>query len=412
MSAVALRVPRWQKTFTALKYPNFRLWFFGQIISLFGTWMQNTAQGYLIYELTRSPAFLGYVGVAAGLPSWLFMLYGGVIADRISRRKLMVYTQTAMMLLAFILAGLVFTNLVRPWHILVLAFALGVANAFDAPARLALIPELVEREDLTNAIALNGTMFNLATIIGPAAGGLIYAWFGPGWCFTINAVTFLAVIAALLLMQLGEPRQRVRHAPPLADMVEGMRFVIGSRVVRALIIVLGMTTLFGFSFVNLLPAWAVDVLGGDAATNGWLRSAQGVGALISALAIASLGRFNYRGKLLTIGTFAFPSMLLVFSLVNVVPLALLGIACVGGAVVLIMNLANSLVQDNVPDEMRGRVMSIYSLTFFGSMPVGAFVLGQIAEHASEALALQVGALCMLGCAFLVYLLAPRVRRLE
>jgi MFS family permease len=405
-------ISRWQQTFIALRYPNFRLWFFGQVISLFGTWMQNTAQGYLIYELTRSPAFLGYVGVATGLPSWIFMLYGGVIADRISRRTMMITTQATMMVLAFILASLVFTSLVQPWHILVLAFGLGVTNAFDAPARLALIPELVDRQDLTNAIALNGTMFNLATIIGPAVGGIVYAAFGPGWCFTINGITFLAVITALLLMKLSKPLPRLSYTPPLQDMLEGFRFVARSEVVRALLIVLGVTTLFGFSFVNLLPAWAVGVLGGDATTNGWLRSAQGIGALSSALLIASLGRFNYRGKLLSIGTFAFPCMLLVFSLIKTIPFSLLAIAGVGGSVVLIMNLANSLVQGNAPDEIRGRVMSIYSLTFFGSMPIGAFLIGQIAEHTSATIALQAGAISMIFCASLIFILSPRVRKLE
>jgi MFS family permease len=411
-SLSAARPPAWQRTFAALKYPNFRLWFFGQIISLFGTWMQNTAQAYLIYELTRSPAYLGYVGFAAGVPSWLFMLYGGVIADRVSRRNLMVITQTAMLVLAFILAGLAFSGLVQPWHILVLSFALGTANAFDAPARMALIPEMVEKEDLTNAIALNGTMFNAAIVLGPAIGGLIYAAFGPGWCFTINGISFIAVIIALLLMKLPHRPPAGSHAPALAELAEGVRFVLKNHVVQALIIVVGITALFGQSYVTLIPAWAVDVLGGDARTNGLLRSAQGFGALIGVLSIASMGRFNYRGKLLTAGTFAFPVLLFVFSLIRLLPLSLLSIACVGGTVVFIFNLGNSLTQSNVPDALRGRVMSIYSLTFFGGMPIGSFVLGQIAEHTSEALALQAGAVTMLACAALVWLLAPRVRRLE
>jgi MFS family permease len=198
-------------TFAALQYPNYRLWFIGQMISLVGTWMQGTAQGYLVYELTRSPAYLGYVGFAAGVPSWLFMLYGGVIADRMSRRTLLVITQTCMMLLAFLLAGLTFTGRVQPWHIIVLAFLLGTANAFDAPARQAFVLEMVDRQHLTNAIALNSTMFNLGTAIGPAMAGITYSLFGPAWCFTINAFSFLAVIAALLLMKLKPVEQEKRH---------------------------------------------------------------------------------------------------------------------------------------------------------------------------------------------------------
>jgi len=412
MTSLATVHPRWKQTFTAFKYPNFRLWFFGQVVSLFGTWMQNTAQGYLIYELTRSPAYLGYVGVAYGLPSWIFMLAGGVIADRVSRRNMMVVTQTVMMILAFILAGLVFSSLVQPWHILVLAFGLGIANAFDAPARLALIPELVEIDDLTNAIALNSTMFNTATIIGPAAGGIIYALFGPSWCFTINALTFLAVIVALLLMNLPPVDRNIQHATPLVELREGLHFVRVAPTVRTLIIIVAFTSLLGFSFVILLPAWAVEVLHGDATTNGWLRAAQGVGALCGALLIASRGRFNYRGKLLTAGIFAFPTLLFVFALMRSLPLSLLAICGTGAGVVLVLNLSNSLIQSNVPNALRGRVMSLFSLTFFGSIPIGSFLLGQLAEHTSEQMSLILGSLALLLFAGIVWLLAPMVRKLE
>lgn len=190
-----------KETFAALKYPNYRLWFFGRLISLFGTWMEVTAQGYLVFELTDSPAFLGYVDFINGIPSWL-MLYAGVVADRISRRTIMLITQTVMMCLSFILAALTFLDLVQPWHILLLTFGLGVANAFDAPARIAMTPELVDRKDLTNAIALNAAMFNLAIIAGPAIGGFVYEAVGPGWCFTINGISFTSMIVALLMMRL------------------------------------------------------------------------------------------------------------------------------------------------------------------------------------------------------------------
>ena len=191
-----------RRTFIALKYPNYRLWFGGQLISLVGTWMQATAQGYLVYTLTGSAKWLGLVGFAAGVPSWLFTLYGGVIADRIPRRTLLLITQTVMMILAFILTGLVYWNIVQPWQIVLLAFLLGIANAFDAPARQSFVVELVDRPDLTNAIAINSTMFNLATVVGPAVAGLTYAAFGAAMCFAINGLSFLGVIIALLLMKL------------------------------------------------------------------------------------------------------------------------------------------------------------------------------------------------------------------
>lgn len=211
------------QTFTSLRYPNFRLWFFGQLVSLVGTWMQSAAQGYLMYELTHSSAQLGYVGFVGGLPSWFFTLYAGVIADRISRRKLLIITQSSMMLLAFVLAFLTFSQLVQPWHILTLAFFLGIANAFDAPARQSFTIEMVDRQDLTNAIALNSTMFTSALVVGPAVGGLAYAALGPGWCFTVNGITFIAVISALFLMKLQPPPPRPVKANSWAELLEGLK---------------------------------------------------------------------------------------------------------------------------------------------------------------------------------------------
>jgi len=401
------------KTFVALSYPNYRLWFYGQITSLFGTWMQTTAQGFLIYDLTHSPAYLGYVTFAAGLPSWLFMLVGGVAADRVSRRTMMVITQTSMMILAFILAWLTFTGRVQPWHIILLAFLLGTANAFDAPARLALAPELVDKQDLTNAIALNATMFNLATVLGPTIGGLIYAAFGPGWCFMINGLSFIAVIVALLMMNLPKSEKPLKRRPSaLKEIKQGFRYIFTKPVILALMGIVLVTTVFGFSFVPLLPAWSVDVLGGDVRTNGLLYSARGVGALIGALGIASLGRFNFRGKLLSAGTIFFPILLIVFSFLRWLPASLLALAGVGAALVLIMNLANSLVQTSTEDDLRGRVSSIYTLTFFGFLPLGALLMSQIAEKASEPLALQIGGVVLLVFAGVLWQFFPQVRNLK
>jgi MFS family permease len=404
--------PSIQRTFAALKYRNYRLWFSGQLVSLFGTWMQLSAQGYLVFQLTQSPAYLGYVGFAGGVPAWLFTLYGGVIADRMSRRTLMLITQTAMMLLAFVLAGLVFADLVRPWQIVTLAFLLGVANAFDGPARLAFVVELVDREDLTNAIALNSSMFNLGSATGPAMAGLAYALVGPGWCFLVNGLSFLAVIWALLRMQLPPPKPAAKRASTWADLAEGVRYILREPAIRTLIGLIGMTSMFGISFATLFPAWAVDVLGGDATTNGLLQSARGLGALLSALMLASLGRSRFKGKLLTLGTFAFPLLLLVFTFMRSLPLALLVLVGTGVAVILIMNIANALVQGLVPDALRGRVMSVYSMTFFGCMPLGALWIGAAAEHAGAPIAMIIGALISLVFGVLLFAFAPWVRRLE
>src|SRR5262245_26945355 len=380
-----------RQTFAALQHRNYSLWFRGQLISLMGTWMQQTAQGYLVYELTRSPVYLGYVGFAAGVPAWLFTLYGGVIADRVSKRKLLLITQTSMMILAFILAALVFSGLVQPWHIVGLAFLLGIANAFDAPARLAIVSEMVSREDLTNAIALNATMFNTATAIGPAVAGLTYALVGPAWCFTLNGLSFIAVIVALLMIQIAPRAAAPRRASAWADLQEGLRYIIRTPAIRTLIGLVGVTSLFGVSSSTLFPAWAVEVLGGDATTTGLLQSARGVGALISALLIASLGRFTFKGKLLTLGSLTFPLLLIVFALIRWLPLSLLVLVPCGMAIILIMNLANALVQMLAPDALRGRVMSVYSLTFFGLMPMGALWAGALAEAAGAPAAMIIGA---------------------
>ena len=400
------------RTFASLQYPNYRLWFYGQIVSLFGTWMQNTAQGFLIYELTRSPAYLGYVGFASGAPSWFFMLIGGVVTDRVHIRKLLVITQSSMMVLAFTLALLTFTGIVQPWHIIVLAFLLGITNAFDAPARLAFAPELVDREDLTNAIALNATMFNTAAIVGPAAAGLIYALVGPAWCFAINGFSFIAVISALSLMHLPDWISKVRTSSAFSELKEGIRYVFSNRIIRNLIGLIGIEAMFGFSFVVLLPVWAVEVLGGDVRTNGLLNSARGLGALIGALTIASLGRFKYRGKLLTLGTLLFPLLLAAFSFARVIPVSMILIAGAGGALVLILNLANSLVQTHVTDNLRGRVMGIYSLVFFGSVPLGALLIGQLAEILNSPGAVLAGCIILFIFAVGMMIFSPKIRLLE
>jgi MFS family permease len=400
-----------RQTFRALSYPNYRLWFIGQAISLFGTWMQSTALGFLVYELTHSPVYLGYVAFATGVPTWLFTLLGGVASDRIARRTLLIITQNCMMVLAFILAGLTYFGLIQPWQIIIMAFLLGIANAFDAPARLALAPELVERKDLTNAIALNATMFNIATIVGPAAAALVYAYLGPSWCFFLNGLSFVAVIIALIAMKLPEQMENIRRLAAIKELKVGIHYVFLEKTVLSLIIIIGVSSLFGFSFITLLPAWSVEVLGGDVKTNGLLNSARGIGALIAALGIASMGRSILRGRILTIGTFVTPVLLFIFSFILWLPLSLLVIMGIGGGLILIVNLINSLIQTRVSDELRGRVMSIYSLTFFGSMSIGSLIIGEVADFFNEQTALRIGSVALLLCAFIFWFYVPTIRKL-
>ncbi len=398
-------------TFDALRYPNYRLWFWGQLVSVFGTWMQHTAQGFLIFELTRSPAFLGYVGFAAGLPAWMFMLYAGLVADRMPRRRLLILTQSAMLVLAFLSAALVFSAAVRPWHILVLAFGFGAANAFDAPARQAFVHELVGPEDLTNAIALNSAMFNTSAAVGPAVGGITYALFGPAWCFVINGLSFLAVIGALAAMKLAPLVPPPRSVSRLADVKEGLSYVRRHDLISTLILSIIVISLFGNSFITILPAWAVKILGGGAAVNGFLTAARGLGALAAALFIASLGGFHFRGRLLVLGALTFPVLLILFALARTTLLAYLTIFASGFALILVYNLANAAVQSLAAPHLRGRVMAIYSMAFFGFMPLGSFLIGQLAAHLGERAALiacsSVVLIYMLG----MTLARPSVRRL-
>ncbi|MGA2588147.1 MAG: MFS transporter [Candidatus Aminicenantales bacterium] len=402
----------WRQTFTALKYPNYRMWFWGQMVSLFGSWMQTTAQGFLIFELTHSPAYLGLVGFASGVPTWLFMLYAGVVADRISRRRLMIMTQTAMMALAFITAGLAFSHWIRPWHIIVLAFGFGAANAFDAPARQAMVQELVHSDDMTNAIALNSAMFNTSVALGPAVGGLTYALFGPAWCFTINGLSFIAVIAALSAMKLKPLEGQARRGFILADLKEGLHYVVTHAMIRTLISLVGVVSTFGMAFAILMPAWAVKILHGNATTNGFLQSARGIGALACALLIASLGRFKFRGKLLTFGSFALPVLLIIFSFIRGPVFSFLFLIGIGFALILIFNMANASVQTLTPDALRGRVMSIYSLVFFGAMPIGALIVGWMATKIGEPATLVIGASITMVYAGLLWIFFPKLRHLQ
>ena len=406
------RKPSWRKTFAALKHRNYRLWFWGQMVSLFGTWMQTTAQGFLIYQLTHSSAYLGYVGFAYGVPSWFFMLYGGVVADRVSRRKLLIITQFIMMILAFVLAALVFTGTVQPWHILVLAFGLGSANAFDAPARQAFVSEMVDREDLTNAVALNATMFNAALVVGPAIAGIIYAAFGPGWCFAVNGISFIAVIIALASMHFLPRTETSQHSSTLSALKEGIDYVRHQPMIRALIGLVAATSLFGMSLGTLLPAWSVKVLHGNAATNGLLFSARGVGSLFGALTIATFGGSHVRGKFITIGSLCFPVFIAFFAMTYWLPLSLLFMVFLGIATIFVANLSNATIQSIVPDSLRGRVMGVYTTIFIGSMPLGALLLGTIAEHAGEAKAALLSSAAAFCIAGLVMVFVPKIRTLE
>ncbi len=401
-----------RQTFAALKYSNYRLWFWGQMISLVGSWMQTTAQAFFIFELTHSPAFLGYVGFATGIPAWLFSLYGGVVADRISRRKILVYTQIGMMFLAFILAALTFTNLIQPWHIILLAFGSGIANSFDAPARHAFVNELVDKEDLVNGIALNSTMFNTATAIGPAIAGIVYAIFGPAWCFSINGISFLAVLYNLYKMKLKPVVKKKNDNSVLKEIREGFGYLKSQKNIMAILLITTMLSAFGMGLVTLFPAWAVKIFHGDATTNGFLQSARGVGAVLFALIIATINRYIVRGKYLAISTIALPILLFAFSFNRSFVLSLALLVLLGGVIITLYNLANGLIQTIVDEKFRGRVLSFYTFTFFALYPLGALWIGTLAEYFGSPIAVMINAIILLIFGIAIWILNPSLRQIN
>lgn len=406
-------IGRLPTTFTALRYPNYRRWFIGQVLSLMGTWMQGVAQGWLVYEITGSRLALGTVSFVSSIPTLFFMLPAGAVADRISRRKIMLATQTIMMIGAFILAFFAGTKLIQIWHIALIGFILGIANAFDSPARLALTVELVDdRRDLQNAIALNSTMFNLARVVGPAVGGLILAAVGVTWCFALNGLSFIAVLIALAGMRLNDVVRPPRTRHVIAEIGDGLRYVWDTRAVRALVAMVAVMSIFGFSYSVLMPAYAVDVLGVGEAGLGALTAAAGGGALIGSLTVASLTRSRRKGWQLTFGSFLFPLALIAFAFSRSFVFSLVILLFVGFGFIMQNTTGNTLVQALVPDHLRGRVMSVYSLMFMGTMPIGSLLAGSLAQAYGTTPTIVFGALATLAFAIYIVIFQPQVRQLE
>jgi MFS family permease len=404
-----LRLP---STFTALKHRNFRLWWFGQMVSLVGTWMQTLALGWLVYQITNSPLALGLVGFFQSLPMFLFSLFGGVTADRVDKRTLIISTQTTAMLLAFILSTLTLSKIVRIEHILFLAFCLGTVHAFDMPARQAFVIEMVGKEDLMNAIALNSTIFNGARILGPAAAGALIAVVGAGMCFFLNGVSFLAVIAGLLLMRVPKSPREARKEPVFANLVEGLRYIWRNPIVLTLESLVAVSSIFGMPYARLMPVFARDVLRVGAHGYGFLLSATGAGALIGALSLASLGNFQHKGWLVTAGNFLYPTMLLAFSFSRLFPLSLVFLVGVGFSMITQNATTNTLLQTTVPDKLRGRVMSVHALFFGGLAPLGDLLAGTVANFSNAPAAVGLGASIALSYSIFVLLCLPQVRRLS
>ncbi len=380
----------------ALRHRNFQLFFSGQLISLIGTWMQNVAQSWLVYRLTGSSLLLGAVGFANQIPVFLFAPLGGIVADRKNRHRVVIATQASSLILAFILAGLTLAGKITVWEIFILAALLGVVNAFDIPARQAFIFDMVGKEDLINAIALNSSMFNGARVIGPAIAGVLVASIGEGWCFFANGISYIAVIIGLLLMHITTAQSPARTGSPIEDVLEGFRFVRHTRPIRALLLLLGLVSLVGSPYAVLMPIFADRILHSGATGLGILMAASGAGALFGALTLAFKSGVRGLGTWVLVASSGFGVSLICFGMSRLLWLSALLLVPLGFSIMVQMASSNTLIQSMVPDHLRGRVMSVYSMMFMGMAPIGALGAGVMADHVGAPLAVAIGGAACIG----------------
>jgi MFS family permease len=402
----------WLQTFAAFRHTNFRLYFVGLLVSIIGTWSQSAAQNWLVYQLTSSSLALGQVSFASAIPIWLFGPWAGVLIDRASRKNLLLLTQVIMTIQAFVLAGLTFSGQIRIWHIILLSGILGLATALDAPTRQSFLVEMVGKEDLSNAIALNSTMFSLARTIGPTIGSLVVAWLGTAWAFTINGVSFFGILASLLLIRLPQATKPRLPQSPITDLIEGLKFIWQEKTINALMILSLTVSLFGSSFTTLMPVIARDVLHQDVIAYGVLYTAAGAGSIIGALMAAYFSIRPRRGRLLNFFNIALPITLLLFSFSRLYAFSLVLLVAVGIAYVPQLSTCNMLIQSNVSDHVRGRVMSVFSLVVFGAVPIGGLLAGWLADVIGAPWSIGLCALAMLAVGLLLRIFVPKLTELD
>lgn len=399
---------KWPSALRALRHRNYQLFFAGQLISLVGTWMDQVAESWLVYRLTGSALLLGTVAFCSQIPVFLLAPIGGAVADRHDRRTILVTTQSCMMAIAFALAGLTLTRHITVWELMVLAGLLGVVNAFDIPARQAFIVDMVARDDLVNAIALNSSMFNGARVIGPAIAGIVVAAIGEGWCFFANAVSFIAVIWGLLAMSITRPRLDLEGSP-LENIIEGFKFVGGNSPVRALMLLLGLVSFTAMPYAVLMPVFAGDILHGGAKALGFLMGCSGVGALGGAITLAMKKTLRGLSRWVAVACMSFGVALAIFSFSTHMWLSGLLLVPVGYFVMVQMASSNTLIQSMVPDQLRGRVMAVYSMMFMGMAPFGALLAGSVAHKIGAPWTVAMGGLVSLAGGAIFATQLPKLR---
>ena len=394
-------------TLRSLRHRNFRLFYAGQLVSLSGTWMQSLAQAWLLYRMTESGLWLGLAGAAALLPNLLFGLYGGVLADRFSRQRLLIAAQALAMVQAFALAALTLSGHIAPWHILLLAFLLGLVQAFELPARHSFVAQLVPRADLSNAIALNSSLFHLARFLGPAIAGVLVAWVGEGWVFFVNGLTFIAVLVGLLAIRLpAEPDGA--EAGGLHALREGLWYVWHHATIRAVIALVAAVSLVGSSAIVLMPVFAAKVFERDAQSLGLLLGVIGLGAFAGALTLARRKDLAGIERVIAAAGLAGGAALALFATTKVFALALLILPAVGFCITTMLASSNTLIQLTVPDRLRGRVMALFSVALHGMMPLGQLAVGAAADHVGAPRAVAIsGALLFLAAGAFGFIISRR-----
>ncbi len=367
--------------FRAMQSRNFKLFFYGQIVSLLGTWMQNIALGWLVYRLTNSVFLLGLVGFAGQIPSLLITPFAGVYADRLNRHKVMIITQISSMLLAFALAFLVFSNSIQVWHILLLATLNGVVLAVDTPFRHAFLLVMVgDKSLLQNAIALNSTLINSARFIGPTIGGIIIAMVGEAWCFFINGVSFFAVIGALMAMKIDAVHNSHKDSSVFQDLKEGLRYSYSNLPIRYLLLLVVVTGFFGLPFQVFMPVYAKDILGGGAELLGILTGSMGAGALVGAFYLASQKSSVSIPRIIILTVVVFSLTLMGFAYSTIIPLSIGLMFFMGFGIIASFAATNTLLQVIVDEDKRGRVVSLYGMSFMGITPIGSLLLGSLSHR--------------------------------
>ncbi|HEX8674909.1 MAG TPA: MFS transporter [Longimicrobium sp.] len=408
----AERPPAQRGALAALRHRNFRVFYAGQILSLCGTWMQSTAQGWLVLELTNSALLLGVVTAAGSLPSLAFTLWAGVVADRADKRRIILIADLVMGAQSLALAVLTHLGLITYPVLLLLVLVLGSANAFEVPTRQSFFVDLVGKEDLPNAIALNSSAFNGTRIIGPALAGWLIGVAGVAACFYANAVSFLFVVVGLMMMRLPPFRPPERTTSTLDDLREGLAFIRGDRLVRTLVWLIAAMSITAFPYAMLLPVFARDVLRVGATGLGYLLAATGLGALAGGVALAAGGGRLPRGRLMVWSSLAFCAFLFAFTFARTLPLALVLLGCAGFCMILNNATLNALLQSLVPNRLRGRVMSVYVFMFLGMTPIGALQAGALSRAVGAPAALAAGAAALFLIVLAVTLRVPELRRVR